>query len=290
MDRPRRAGLRAGQAAVVPAAGGRRRARRRCAGDDPFIMQADGKGWLFAPNGLLDGPLPTHYEPHESPVRNPLYGQQANPTRKVYPRTDNPLNPSPPEEHSRGLPVRVHHLPAHRAPHGRRDEPVRCRTWPSCSRRCSSRSPRSWPRERGLEHLRLGHVVTGRGRDRGPGAGHRPARAAARRRAGSCTRSGCPTTGAASGLVTGDSANDLFGVVARPERADPGEQGRHLRHPARPPAHAAPSCSSCVAGLPAAGRDHRRAHRPRRSTRRGDRPTGGRTTATRRRRHRRRPR
>ncbi|MGH2734416.1 MAG: molybdopterin-dependent oxidoreductase, partial [Actinomycetota bacterium] len=30
-------------------------------GIDPFIMQADGKGWIYAPNGLLDGPLPTHY-------------------------------------------------------------------------------------------------------------------------------------------------------------------------------------------------------------------------------------
>src|SRR4051795_10751534 len=38
-------------------------------GDDPFIMQADGKGWLFVPSGLVDGPLPTHYEPAESPVR-----------------------------------------------------------------------------------------------------------------------------------------------------------------------------------------------------------------------------
>ncbi len=27
-------------------------------GDDPFVMQADGKAWLFAPNGVLDGPLP----------------------------------------------------------------------------------------------------------------------------------------------------------------------------------------------------------------------------------------
>ena len=36
-------------------------------------MKADGKGWLFAPNGLVDGPLPTHYEPVESPVPNPLY-------------------------------------------------------------------------------------------------------------------------------------------------------------------------------------------------------------------------
>ena len=67
------------------------------AGDDPFIMQGDGKGWLYAPVGLIDGPLPTHYEPVESPVRNPLYGQQSNPTRKVYLRPDNPANPSPPE-------------------------------------------------------------------------------------------------------------------------------------------------------------------------------------------------
>ncbi len=36
-------------------------------GDDPFIMQADGKGWLYAPAGLEDGPLPTHYEPQDSP-------------------------------------------------------------------------------------------------------------------------------------------------------------------------------------------------------------------------------
>jgi formate dehydrogenase major subunit len=52
------------------------------AGDDPFIMQADGKGWLYAPSGLLDGPMPAHYEPHESPVSNPLYTVQANPTRR----------------------------------------------------------------------------------------------------------------------------------------------------------------------------------------------------------------
>jgi len=66
------------------------------AGDDPFIMQADGKGWLYAPTGLLDGPLPAHYEPHESPVQNALYAQQASPTRQVFPRADNLSNPSPP--------------------------------------------------------------------------------------------------------------------------------------------------------------------------------------------------
>ena len=64
------------------------------AGDDPFIMQADGKGWLFAPMGMLDGPLPTHYEPQESPVRNALYAQQSNPARKVFPRNDNLWSPS----------------------------------------------------------------------------------------------------------------------------------------------------------------------------------------------------
>ena len=64
------------------------------AGDDPFIMQADGKGWLYAPTGLLDGPMPAHYEPQESPVRNPFYSQQSNPTRQVFKRKDNPSNPS----------------------------------------------------------------------------------------------------------------------------------------------------------------------------------------------------
>jgi formate dehydrogenase major subunit len=63
-------------------------------GDDPFIMQADGVGWLYAPTGLLDGPLPTHYEPSESPVSNPMYSQQASPTREVFPRKDNYFNPS----------------------------------------------------------------------------------------------------------------------------------------------------------------------------------------------------
>jgi len=58
-------------------------------GDAPFIMKPDGRGWLYAPAGTKDGPLPTHYEPIETPIRNPLYGQQANPTTELY---DTPLN------------------------------------------------------------------------------------------------------------------------------------------------------------------------------------------------------
>jgi formate dehydrogenase major subunit len=64
------------------------------AGDDPFVMQADGKGWLFAPKGMVDGPLPTHYEPQESPVANALYPQQQSPARVVFPRKDNLSAPS----------------------------------------------------------------------------------------------------------------------------------------------------------------------------------------------------
>ena len=58
-------------------------------GTDAFIMQADGVGWLFAPKGLVDGPLPTHYEAQESPVSNPVYPVQASPTRVTFRRQDN---------------------------------------------------------------------------------------------------------------------------------------------------------------------------------------------------------
>lgn len=59
------------------------------AGNDAFVMQSDGRGWLFAPTGLVDGPLPTHYEPVDSSIPNPLYPQQANPTREFIQDRDN---------------------------------------------------------------------------------------------------------------------------------------------------------------------------------------------------------
>ncbi|MBE7211800.1 MAG: molybdopterin-dependent oxidoreductase, partial [Gluconacetobacter diazotrophicus] len=62
-------------------------------GDDPFIMQADGKAMLFVPSGLKDGPLPSHYEPVESPTRNALHPQQQfNPTAKLWRRPGNELH------------------------------------------------------------------------------------------------------------------------------------------------------------------------------------------------------
>jgi formate dehydrogenase major subunit len=87
-------------------------------GDAPFIMHDDGLGRLFVPEGLKDGPLPSHYEPLESPVRNEIYGQQSNPPAmrssgaRIRWRIPRPA------------PARAHHLPAHRAPHRGRHEPL----------------------------------------------------------------------------------------------------------------------------------------------------------------------
>jgi formate dehydrogenase major subunit len=88
-------------------------------GAEPFIMMPDGRAHIFSPSGLKDGPLPTHYEPIESPVKNPLYGQQHNPAAKIWDRGDNPLHgPGDPryphaltsyrltEHHSGGTPTR----------------------------------------------------------------------------------------------------------------------------------------------------------------------------------------
>ncbi len=68
------------------------RGKETISGADPFIMQADGKGWIFVPTGLQDGPLPTHYEPEESVMKNPLYGQQCNPMRMEWHRRENPYH------------------------------------------------------------------------------------------------------------------------------------------------------------------------------------------------------
>jgi formate dehydrogenase major subunit len=63
-------------------------------GDKPFIMMPDGRAALFSPSGLLDAPLPTHYEPLESPVPNELYPKVgANPAALTWDRPENPLIP-----------------------------------------------------------------------------------------------------------------------------------------------------------------------------------------------------
>ena len=102
-----------------------RRARRRSPATDPFIMQADGRGWLFAPAGVADGPLPTHYEPQDSPVPQPA-APPASATRRVRSTSTRTtaITPIPDEPGARRVPVRGHHLPADRALHRRRHEPL----------------------------------------------------------------------------------------------------------------------------------------------------------------------
>src|SRR5207237_5804699 len=48
-------------------------------GDAAFMLHEDGLGWLYVASGLQDGPMPTHYEPLESPVHNALYSRDTNP-------------------------------------------------------------------------------------------------------------------------------------------------------------------------------------------------------------------
>src|SRR5437588_22056 len=62
-------------------------------GDAPFILHEDGLGWLHVPNGLQDGPMPTHYEPLESPVRNALYSRDTNPVVNWFTRKENRFAP-----------------------------------------------------------------------------------------------------------------------------------------------------------------------------------------------------
>jgi formate dehydrogenase major subunit len=100
-------------------------------GREPFIMIADGKSSLFAPSGMKDGPLPTHYEPLESPIRNPLYKRQSNPVAKRWEQADNHLaDPGDPrfpyafttyrltEHHSAGTPTRSVPVTAELQPEG----------------------------------------------------------------------------------------------------------------------------------------------------------------------------
>ncbi|OLF17271.1 formate dehydrogenase [Actinophytocola xanthii] len=183
-------------------------------GDDPFIMQADGKAWLFAPSGLVDGPLPTHYEPHESPVRNLLYGQQGSPARKVYGRPDNPSNPAPPEPNLDVFPFvfTASRLTEHHTAGGMsRQVPYLAELQPALFVEVSP----ELATERGLAHLGWAHVVTSRGAvdarvvvtDR-----MTPLRLPDR----VLHQVWMPYHFGQSGVVRGDVVNDLIGVVVDP--------------------------------------------------------------------------
>jgi formate dehydrogenase major subunit len=183
-------------------------------GIDPFIMQGDGKGALYVPQGLIDGPMPTHYEPVESPFRNPFYGQQANPTRKEYHRNANAMNPAPPEEHSEVYPfvfttsrLTEHHTAGAMSRYLEHLAELQPEMFVEVSPALAE--------ERGLEHMGWCHVVTARSAIEG--------RVLITERLRPLTVEGrtvhqvwMPYHFGQGGLVTGDSANDLFGITLDP--------------------------------------------------------------------------
>ena len=184
-------------------------------GDDPFILQSDGKGWLYAPSGLIEGPMPTHYEPLESPVRNPLYEQQSNPTSKIYPRPLNPLHPIPPGPRSDVFPyvMTVNRLTEHHTAGGMsRTVPYLSELQPEMFIEVSP----ALAAERGLTHLGWAHVITARNAVE--------ARVLVTERLKPLRLDGRVIHqvwlpyhwGRSAGLTRGDSANDLFGVALDP--------------------------------------------------------------------------
>jgi formate dehydrogenase major subunit len=183
-------------------------------GIDPFIMQGDGKGSLYAPAGLIDGPMPTHYEPVESPFTNPLYGQQGNPTRKEYARGDNRMNPSPPEANSEVFPyvfttsrLTEHHTAGAMSRYVARLAELQPEMFVEVSPELAA--------ERGLENGGWCHVVTARAAIEG--------RVLVTNRLSPLRVEGrtvhqvwLPYHWGPGGLVTGDSANDLLGISLDP--------------------------------------------------------------------------
>jgi formate dehydrogenase major subunit len=180
------------------------------AGDHPFILQADGRGWLFAAAGLMDGPLPTHYEPHESPFDNLLYSQRANPTRQLVGRPENPYNPTGGDAYP--YVFTTYRLTEHHT------AGAMSRTLPYLSELQPEFFVEVSPElaaERGLEHGGWATVITSRTAIEGRvmvTERMAPLEVEGRK----LHQVGVPYHWGSRGLTTGDSANDLFPVALDP--------------------------------------------------------------------------
>jgi formate dehydrogenase major subunit len=183
-------------------------------GADPFIMQADGRAWLFAPAGLRDGPMPTHYEPQESPFANLLYGQQANPARQQLRRGRNRYHPSGNEPHADVFPYvfTTYRLTEHHTAGGMsRWVPYLSELQPEFFCEVSP----ALAAERGLQHLGWATIITARTAvearvlvtDR-----LRPLQIQGRL----IHQVGIPYHWGTSGYSRGDAANDLLAIAMDP--------------------------------------------------------------------------
>ena len=183
-------------------------------GTDPFIMQDDGKAWLFAPAGLLDGPLPAHYEPQESPLQNALYRQQHNPVREIITDPQDRFQPSGDEPGSQVFPyvLTTNRLTEHHTAGGMsRFLPYLAELQPGLFCEVSP----ELAAERGLEHMGWATIITARSaiearvlvtkRMKPLTAGGRPLH-----------QIGLPWHWGPNGLTTGDAANELSHLALDP--------------------------------------------------------------------------
>jgi formate dehydrogenase major subunit len=190
------------------------RAEDNIGGGDPFVMQTDGKGWLYVPSGLTDGPLPTHYEPHESPFANQLYDRRANPARQMIARADNLSNPSGLDRGAAVFPyvVSTYRLTEHHTAGGMsRWLPYLAELQPEFFCEVSP----ELAEERGLSHLGWATIVTARTAIE--------AKVMVTERIRSLTVAGrrthvvgLPYHWGPNGYVTGDAANELLGIAMDP--------------------------------------------------------------------------
>ncbi|WP_172384222.1 formate dehydrogenase [Streptomyces sp. MNP-20] len=184
-------------------------------GDDPFIMQADGKGWLYAPAGLEDGPLPTHYEPQDSPFDNALYPRTPrSPVRQLLSRDGNRYHPSGSAPGADVYPyvVTTHRLTEHFTAGGMsRWSPYLAELQPELFCEVSP----ALAAERGLEHGGWATLVTARNaiEARVLVTGRmRPLTVQGR----TVHQIGLPFHWGPNGVVTGDAANELVAMALDP--------------------------------------------------------------------------
>jgi formate dehydrogenase major subunit len=180
-------------------------------GLDPFIMQSDGKGWLFAPAGLVDGPLPEHYEPAESPVPNALHpGRRDNPVSELHMHDGNVY--APPGSQTYPFVLTTYRLTEHFTAGGMsRWVPYLVELQPEFFCEVSP----ALAAERGLEHLGWATLVSARGAIE--------ARVLVTERMTPLTvhgrtvhQIGVPYHWGPNGLSRGDSANELSAMALDP--------------------------------------------------------------------------
>jgi formate dehydrogenase major subunit len=177
-------------------------------------MQADAKGWMFVPSGLHDGPLPTHYEPEESVIRNPLYGQQCNPARMEWIRKENPYERAYNDPRFPYL-LTTYRLTEHHTAGGMSrwlswlselQPEMFCEVSPELAAECGLKNG-GWATIRTLRaEIEARVLVTER---------MRPLRMQGRR----IHQIGLPYHWSVKGLVRGDAANDLISFVGDPNVA-----------------------------------------------------------------------